>query len=81
MSRYFFHLQGMDHVEHDLVGRDLADAQSVKDEAARIAAQFDTAEKIGGMLDYQWIEVLDDAQRPVMRLPLSHVTDEPSRSH
>jgi hypothetical protein len=31
------------------------------------------------MLAYTWIEVTDQSQRAVARLPLGHVNDEPSR--
>lgn len=79
MTRYFFNLQG-DHASAlDLVGRDLAGDEAAKSEAARFAAQFETADEIEGLLAYDWIEVLDQGQRPVARLPLGHANDEPSR--
>ena len=80
MTRYFFNLQGNDASTLDLVGRDLAGIEAAKSEAARYAAQFETADEIGGLLAYDWIEVLDQSQRPVARLPLGHANDEPSRS-
>ena len=80
MTRYFFNLQGEGSSALDLVGRDLAGDEAAKLEAVRFAAEFETADEIGGMLAYDWIEVLDNSQRPVARLPLGHANDEPDRS-
>lgn len=80
MTRYFFNLQGEGSSALDLVGRDLMSDEAAKTEAARYAAQFETADEIGGLLAYDWIEVLDAGQRPVARLPLGHANDEPDRS-
>ena len=80
MTRYFFNLQGDQTSTLDLVGRDLPSDEAAKSEAARYAAQFETADEIRGLLAYEWIEVLDHSQRPVARLPLGHANDEPSRS-
>ena len=80
MARYFFNLQGGETSALDLVGRDLSGDEAAKTEAVRYAAEFDSPEEIGGMLAYDWIEVLDASQRPVVRLPLGHANEEPSRS-
>ena len=80
MTRYYFNLQGNDASALDLVGRDLADDEAAKTEAARYAAQFETPAEIEGLLAYDWIEVLDYGQRPVVRLPIGHSNDEPDRS-
>ena len=80
MTRYFFNLQGEHASTLDLVGRDLSGDEAAKLEAGRFAAQFETAEEIGGMLAYDWIEILDQGQRPVARLPLGHANDGPNRS-
>ena len=80
MTRYFFNLQGDGASALDLVGRDLSGDEAAKSEAARFAAQFETPQEIEGLLAYDWIEVLDNSQRPVARLPIGHSNDEPDRS-
>jgi hypothetical protein len=79
MSRYYFNLEGDGSSALDLVGRDLDSDEAAKAEAARFASDFESPEELAGMLAYNWIEVTDQSQRPVARLPLSHVNDEPSR--
>lgn len=79
MTRYYFNLEGEGSSALDLVGRDLADDEAAKSEAARFASQFDSPDELAGMLAYHWIEVTDQSQRAVARLPLGHANDEPSR--
>lgn len=80
MNRYYFNLEGDDTTALDLIGRELPHDEAAKSEAARYASEFDNAEEMNGMLAYDWIEVLDQSQRPVARFPLAHVNDEPSRT-
>lgn len=81
MSRYFFNLQGGQNSALDLVGRDLADDEAAKSEAARFASDYGSADGIGGLLAYDWIEILDNSQRPIARLPIGHANEEPNRQH
>lgn len=81
MPRYFFNFENAGATSVDLVGRELLDDVSARAEAAKIAADLATNDAIEGRVPtYQWIEVIDEHQRPIIRLPVADVIREPNRS-
>jgi hypothetical protein len=64
-----------------LVGRDLPDDEVAKAEARKLAADLGTDHAIQGLSPTSaWIEVIDQAQRPVARLPVARAIKEPNRT-
>ena len=80
MPRYFFHFEGEKSATADLIGRDLPDDEAAKSEAARLAADVGIDDAIEGDLPIlEWVEVVDESQRPVARLPVAAAIREPNR--
>ncbi len=80
MPRYFFIFENGEAASADLIGRDLPNDEAAKHHAAKLAADLSTDQALEGKLPaYQWIEVVDEAQRPVVRLPVAAALSEPNR--
>jgi hypothetical protein len=80
MPRYFFNLENASSSLIDIIGRVLPDEIAAREEAAKVAADMATIDAIEGRPPtYQWIEVIDEQQRPVARLPVAQVIREPNR--
>lgn len=81
MPRYFFSFDDGWVGTPDLVGRDLPNDEAAKAEAARLAAEVGIDRAIEGQLPpYEWIEVTDEVQRAVARLPVVQCVRGPNRS-
>lgn len=81
MPRYFFNFDNDSAAVADLVGRELPDDEAAKQEAARLAADLGVLHAINGEHPaYDWIEVLDETHRTVVRLPVSAALKEPNRT-
>lgn len=79
MPRYFFNFEG-DEVAADLIGRELRDDQAAKVEAAKLAADIGVSDAIDGEWPrFDWVEVMDEEQRAVARLPVANAIREPNR--
>jgi hypothetical protein len=80
MPRYHFNFENSKSAIADLVGRDLPNCAAARTEAAKIAADLATNHAIEGRLPpFQWIEVVDDCERAVVRLPVAKAVQEPNR--
>jgi hypothetical protein len=80
MPRYFFHFHSNAASMADLVGRDLPDATAAKAEAVKQAADLATNAALEGRLpEFAWVEVVDDCDRPISRLPVADAIKEPNR--
>ena len=80
MPRYFFSFAAEQTAYADLVGRELRDDEAAKTEARRLAAELGTDHAIEGSPPaYYWMEVTDEVQRPVLRLPVRAAVAEPNR--
>ena len=80
MSRYFFNFQSAQKSVADLVGRDLTNDKAAKSEAIKLAADLATNAAVEGQPPpFQWIEVIDECDRPVARLPIGDIIKEPNR--
>lgn len=80
MPRYFFHFENEDSKTLDLVGQDLANDEAAKAEGAKLAADVALSDAIEGEYPtYTWVEVLDENERPVARLPVAEAVREPNR--
>jgi hypothetical protein len=80
MPRYFFNFQRTDKAVADLVGRDLPDGTAARCEAAKLAADLATNAAVEGRLPaFEWVEVVDDCDRPIVRLPIADVILEPNK--
>ena len=81
MPRYFFSFDDGRAGTSDLVGRDLLNDEAAKAEAVRLAAEVALDRAIEGQgPPYEWIDVRDEAQRAVVRLPVAECAREPNRS-
>jgi hypothetical protein len=81
VPRYFFHFERQDANASDLIGHDLPNDEAAKDEAAKLAADVGMSDAIEGQLPtFEWVEVVDEQQRPVARLPVRDAVREPNRS-
>jgi hypothetical protein len=79
VPRYFFSFLGEQTGYADLVGRELSDDEAAKMEARRLAAEVGSDGAIDCRLAaYSWIEVTDEVQRPVLRLPVAAAVAEPN---
>jgi hypothetical protein len=80
MPRYFFNFDDRATGSADLIGRNLPDDEAAKSEARKLAADLgiDQARE-GRSPTFRWIEVIDEAQRPVARLPVADTLREPNR--
>jgi hypothetical protein len=80
MPRYFFNFDGDRSAGADLVGRNLPNDEAAKAEAAKLAADMNVTHAIEGEWPaFQWIDVVDEEQRPVARLPISDAVPNPNR--
>lgn len=80
MPRYFFRLRNDRAVTPDLVGQELPDTEAAKAEAAKLAADIGfSSTPEGESPHYYWVEVVDDDEGPVARLPVSRTMREPNR--
>jgi len=80
VPRYFFNFDNSASAVAHLVGRDLPDDEAAKLEAAKLAADLGTTDAMEGQSPtYEWIEVLDESQRAVARLPFASTIHEPNR--
>ena len=80
MPRYFFNFANDDGSVSDLVGRDLPNGTAARYEAQKLAADLATNAAIEGRLPtFEWIEVTDDSDRPIARLPVADAVHEPNR--
>ena len=80
MPRYFFNFEKADSLVADLVGRELDDGTTAIFEAKKLAADLATNAAVEGRLPtFEWIEVVDDCDRAVARLPIADVVHEPNR--
>lgn len=80
MPRYFFNFDNGATGSADLVGRNLADDEAAKSEAGKLAADLGIDQALeGASPSFQRIEVIDESQRPVARLPVADTLREPNR--
>ncbi len=80
MPRYFFNFEGSGKTAPDLVGQELIDDEAAKAEAERLAADVRLQPTVeGGQPAFDWVEVLDEYERAVARLPLTSVARDPNR--
>lgn len=79
MGRFYFNMEGSSGADADLVGREFENEEKAKAEAVRLAGELATEEVIDTAVTYDWIEVLDEAQRPVIRLPVGETARGPTR--
>ena len=81
MARYFFNFENGDGSESgDLIGKDLVNDDAAKSEAAKLAADIGISDAVEGEMPcFFWIEVVDDEQRPVARLPVADTIRAPNR--
>jgi hypothetical protein len=81
VPRYFFNFENEQSITADLVGRNLPDDRAARDEAVKIAAELGTVGLLEGRPPaYEWVEAVDEEQRPVVRLPVLDTGHEPDRS-
>ena len=81
MPRYFFNFESGGSAQADLVGRDLPDDGAAKTEAAKLAADIGMSDALEGKWpSYEWVEVVDEEERAVARLPVANAIREPNRS-
>ena len=81
MPRYFFSFDDGEPSTPDLVGRDLPNDEAAKAEAVKLAAELGLDRAIEGQAPpFEWIEVTDEAQRPVAPLRVVECAREPNRS-
>ena len=77
MPRYFFNF-GV--AAPDLVGQELSNHEAAKGEAERLAADARLQPSVeGAWAAFEWVEVIDEYQRSVVRPPLAGVAREPNR--
>ena len=80
MPRYFFNFEGNGKTAPDLVGQELVSDEAAKAQAERLAADVRIQPSVeGGQPAFDWVEVVDEFQRAVARLPLSSVARDPNR--
>lgn len=82
VTRYFFNFGKQDGcaASPDFVGKDLPDDEAAKAEAAKLAADAGISDAVEGEVPtFLWIEVVDEEQRPVARLPVANMVREPNR--
>jgi hypothetical protein len=64
-----------------LVGKELPGPEEAKAEAAKLVAGLGLSSTIQGEpARFEWLEVVDEDERPVVRLPLAHVIPDPNRT-
>ena len=73
MPRFFFSRMCPDHAITDVTGEQLRDRREATDRAREIAAELASEQLEEGRVPMGWIEVDDEAHRPVFILPLRAV--------
>jgi hypothetical protein len=80
MPHYFFNFETNGSSIRDLIGRDLPDDEAAKDEAVKLAAELGLDGAVKGELPhFEWVEVRDEQERAVARLPIADVARGPNR--
>jgi hypothetical protein len=80
MPRYFFNFESANSSVADLIGRDLPHEIAARSEAAKVAAELATNDAVEGRPpSFEWIEVVDESHRPILRLPIADAIREPNR--
>jgi hypothetical protein len=81
MPRYFFNFESDGSGTADLVGRDLPDDEVAKTEAAKLGADIGMSGALEGKWPtYEWVEVVDQEERAVARIPVANAIRAPNRS-
>ena len=81
VPRYYFNFESDFATAADMVGRNFPEHEAAKREGAKLAADVGTTGAVDGQLPaFDWLEVLDEMQRPVTRLPVAAAIREPNRS-
>ena len=73
MPRFFFSRVCPEHAITDIVGEDVADRAEAKRRAREIAMELASEQLEAGRGPSGWVEVEDEAHRPVFMLPLRAV--------
>jgi hypothetical protein len=80
MPRYFFHFENDDRRLEDLIGSDLASDQAAKAQALKLAADLAVEDAVkGNPPRFDWVEVVDQDDCIVARLPVADAIREPNR--
>jgi hypothetical protein len=80
MPRYFFHFENDDRRLEDLIGTDLASDQAAKAQALKLAADLAVEDAVkGNPPRFDWVEVVDEDDCIVARLPVADAIREPNR--
>lgn len=80
MRRYFFHFENGQRRLEDLIGMDLADDQAAKAQGLRLAGDLAVEDAINGDPPrFDWLEVVDEDNCIVARLPVADAIREPNR--
>jgi hypothetical protein len=80
VPRYFFNFETDGKASGDLVGMDLPDDEAAKSNALTLAADLGVDGAIeGNVPSFEWIEVVDEDNRAVARLPVREIIREPNR--
>ena len=76
MPRFFFHMRDEDWLVEDPEGSELPDLEAARAKAADVARDHIAARLgAGEALDFQWVEIWDDAGRMLETVPF---TDPPN---
>jgi hypothetical protein len=80
MPRYFFNFTNETTSIPDLVGQELPDDQIAKQEAGKLAGEISMNAAIRGKCPtFDWVEIVDECERPIARLPVATCLREPNR--
>lgn len=80
MRRYFFHFENGERRLEDLIGMDLANDQAAKTQALKLAADVAVEDAVkGDPPRFDWLEVVDEDNCIVARLPVADAIREPNR--
>jgi hypothetical protein len=80
MPRYFFNFEGENSAAPDLVGQVLSNDEAAKAQAEKLAADIATTSVIAGDLpSFDWVEIIDEHERAVARLPVTRAARGPTR--
>ena len=80
MPRYFFNFEGSGKASPDLIGQELINDEAAKAEAERLAADARIQPSVEGEQSaFEWVEVIDEYERAVVRFPISGVARGPNR--
>jgi hypothetical protein len=80
MPRYFFHFENDQRKLEDLIGTDLPNDQAAKAQGLKLAADLAVEDAIkGDPPRFDWLEVVDEDNCIVARLPIAGAIREPNR--